>query len=261
MGIPETAMNCPKSTKKAEAFSDLMLSNGLRFVNGRSKSEGAAKATFDNGRSQSVIDYVIVNVEAWPAVLGNQCSPGGEHSTAVLVFCRSVSIILEIYARKAVAATLYGVELWGFRNVKGLQVAENNFLRTLLGLGPGTPLKALYAELNLKPIAELAAIRPILYWARVVRNPRTAVYFETLEEVISYDGSGGCSWGAYVKKTLENLQLKHLWVDLGRVTKDTVGQIKHRYWELSKMRVHKKLRPDSVMHYYINNVYDPAPKA
>ncbi|KAJ1193897.1 hypothetical protein NDU88_003193 [Pleurodeles waltl] len=69
LGIPETVVNCPKSTKKAEAFTDLMLSNGLRFVNGCSKSDGAAKATFDNGRSQSVIDYVIFNVEAWPAVL------------------------------------------------------------------------------------------------------------------------------------------------------------------------------------------------
>ncbi|KAJ1097994.1 hypothetical protein NDU88_003110 [Pleurodeles waltl] len=69
MGIPETTMNCPKSTKKAKAFTDLMLSNGLHFVNGRSKSGGAAKATFDNGRFQSVIYYVIVNVEAWPAIL------------------------------------------------------------------------------------------------------------------------------------------------------------------------------------------------
>ncbi|KAJ1214342.1 hypothetical protein NDU88_001961 [Pleurodeles waltl] len=69
MGIPETAMRCPKSTKQAEAFTDLMLSNGLRFVNDCSKSDGAVKATFDNGRSLSVIDYVIGNVEAWPAVL------------------------------------------------------------------------------------------------------------------------------------------------------------------------------------------------
>ncbi|KAJ1118944.1 hypothetical protein NDU88_007131 [Pleurodeles waltl] len=69
MGIPERAMSCPRSTKKAEAFTDLMLSNGLCFLTGRSKLDGAAKATFDNGRSLSVIDYVIVNVEAGPAVL------------------------------------------------------------------------------------------------------------------------------------------------------------------------------------------------
>ncbi|KAJ1120622.1 hypothetical protein NDU88_008784 [Pleurodeles waltl] len=174
---------------------------------------------------------------------------------------RSVSIILEIYARKAVAAALYGAELWGFMNVRVLQVAENNFLRTLLELGPGTPLKALYAELNWTLISELAAIRPILYWARVVRNPRAEVYLETLEEVISYDGPGGCSWGAYVKKTLENLRLKELWVDPGRVTKDTVGQIKDRYWEVSRTRVYQELRPDSITHYYFNNVYDPAPQA
>ncbi|KAJ1216378.1 hypothetical protein NDU88_003980 [Pleurodeles waltl] len=69
MGIPETAMSCPRSTKKAEAFTDLMFSNSLRFINDRSKSDGAVKANFDNGRSLSVIDYVIINVEAWPAVL------------------------------------------------------------------------------------------------------------------------------------------------------------------------------------------------
>ncbi|KAJ1097952.1 hypothetical protein NDU88_003068 [Pleurodeles waltl] len=64
MRIPESAMSCPRSTKKAEAFTDLMLSNGLRFVNSRSKSDAAVKATFENGISLSVIDYVIVNVEA-----------------------------------------------------------------------------------------------------------------------------------------------------------------------------------------------------
>ncbi|KAJ1091046.1 hypothetical protein NDU88_004174 [Pleurodeles waltl] len=69
MVIPEAAKSCPKSTKKAEAFTDLMLRNGLRFVNGLSKSDRAAKATFDNGRSLLVIDYVIVNGKVWPAVL------------------------------------------------------------------------------------------------------------------------------------------------------------------------------------------------
>ncbi|KAJ1180913.1 hypothetical protein NDU88_006124 [Pleurodeles waltl] len=188
--------------------------------------------------------------QATGAILRFQYKAGGH----------SVTIILEIYARKAVAVALYGAELWEFTNVRVLQVAENNFLRILLGLGLGAPLKALYAELNLTMISELAA-RPILYWARVVRNPRAAVCLETLEEVISYDGYGGCSWGAYVKKTLENLWLKELWVDMGRVTKDTVGMIKDQYWELSKMRVHQELRPDSIMHYYFNKVYDPSPQA
>ncbi|KAJ1125621.1 hypothetical protein NDU88_004045 [Pleurodeles waltl] len=72
---------------------------------------------------------------------------------------------------------------------------------------------------------------------------------KVVEEQISYD-----------KKTLENLRLKDLWLDPGRLTKDTVGLIKDQYWELSKMRVHQELRPDSIMHYYFN-VYDPAPKA
>ncbi|KAJ1201691.1 hypothetical protein NDU88_005497 [Pleurodeles waltl] len=70
MGIPETAMSFFKSTKKNnEAFTDLLSKNSLRFVNERLKSYGAAKATFNNGRSSSVTDYVIVKVEAWTSSL------------------------------------------------------------------------------------------------------------------------------------------------------------------------------------------------
>ncbi|KAJ1172951.1 hypothetical protein NDU88_004793 [Pleurodeles waltl] len=69
MGIPKTAMSCFKSTKKAEAFTNLLLNNGLCFVNGRSKTDGAANVTFINGKSSSIIDYVIVNMEAWSSIL------------------------------------------------------------------------------------------------------------------------------------------------------------------------------------------------
>ncbi|KAJ1090839.1 hypothetical protein NDU88_003967 [Pleurodeles waltl] len=94
-----------------------------------------------------------------------------------------------------------------------------------------------------------------------MRNPRDAVYLETLEEIIAYGGSGGCSWEAYVKKPLENVRMKDLWVDPGRVTKDTMDLIKDRYLKLIMMRVHQELRPDSIMSYYFNNIYDPAPQA
>ncbi|KAJ1149042.1 hypothetical protein NDU88_001862 [Pleurodeles waltl] len=39
---------------------------------------------------------------------------------------RSISTILKIYAPKAVAAALYGTELWGYANTSVLQVADNN---------------------------------------------------------------------------------------------------------------------------------------
>ncbi|KAJ1082549.1 hypothetical protein NDU88_002714 [Pleurodeles waltl] len=112
----------------------------------------------------------------------------------------------------------------------------------------GIPLKALFAELNLTPISELAALRTILYWVRLVRNPRAAVYLETLEEVIASSGFVEHSWGAHFKKTLGNLRLEDLRADTGRVSKDTVGLVKDRYQEFNKMRVYRELRPDSITH-------------
>ncbi|KAJ1127383.1 hypothetical protein NDU88_005785 [Pleurodeles waltl] len=111
MRIPETAMNCPKSTKKAEASTDLMLKNGLLFVNGCSKSDGAAKATFDHGRSQSVIDDVIVNVKAWSAILDMAVvsSIGRDHNpialnmrTNVLGFGNMIGQALGLYEKEIV---------------------------------------------------------------------------------------------------------------------------------------------------------------
>ncbi|KAJ1201908.1 hypothetical protein NDU88_005712 [Pleurodeles waltl] len=104
---------------------------------------------------------------------------------------RSISTILKLYAQKAVAVALYRAQLLGYANTTMLQVAENNFLRILLGLGLGIPLKALFAELGLVPISEIAALKPISYWAGLVRNPRAAVYLETLEEFIVSGGPGG----------------------------------------------------------------------
>ncbi|KAJ1107185.1 hypothetical protein NDU88_004578 [Pleurodeles waltl] len=69
MGIPETAMSHFKSTKNAKAFTDLLLNNSLRFVIGHSKSNGATKATFNNDKSTLIIDYVIINMEAWSSIL------------------------------------------------------------------------------------------------------------------------------------------------------------------------------------------------
>ncbi|KAJ1159879.1 hypothetical protein NDU88_000383 [Pleurodeles waltl] len=71
---------------------------------------------------------------------------------------------------------------------------------------------------------------------------------------------GGRSWGAHVIKTLGNLRLEDLWVDLGRVSKDTVGLVKDRYREFNKMRVYRELRPDSITHYCFNNVHDLVPR-
>ncbi|KAJ1199512.1 hypothetical protein NDU88_003346 [Pleurodeles waltl] len=164
---------------------------------------------------------------------------------------RSTSIILEMYVRKAVAAAFNGAELWVYTNTRVLQVAENNFLRTLMGLGQGTALKALFAELNPISILELAALRPRLYWGRLVCNPGAAVYLETLEEVIAYDGSGVRSFGAHVRKTVGNLQLEDLWADPGRVSKDTVGLLKDQYRDFNRMRVYQELRPDSITFFFI----------
>ncbi|KAJ1139849.1 hypothetical protein NDU88_006212 [Pleurodeles waltl] len=137
---------------------------------------------------------------------------------------QSISIIMEIYVRKAVAAALYGAELWGYMNTRVMQVAENNFQQPYWGWGRETPRKALFEELNLMLISDLAALRPILYWVRLVRNPRVAIYLETSKEVIVYDGCGGApgeltskrlwetsGWRTYGRTRVESARIRWAW--------------------------------------------------
>ncbi|KAJ1125825.1 hypothetical protein NDU88_004243 [Pleurodeles waltl] len=245
MGIPEIAMSRFRSTKKAEAFTDLLLNNGLRFVNGRSKSDGAAKATFNNGKSTLIIDYVIINMEAWSSILDiavvNRVE--SDHNPLVLVM-RADALGLGITTGRALGLHMSEIVLSNCRRT--IRWDGEKYRQGLRQLEPiiachrqsiiDAPTKysplilAVYDQMTKKlgalcwvPISKLAVLGPILYWVRLVRKPRAVVYQETLEEATACGGLGGRTWGTHVKGTLANLRFEALWEDLGAIGKDTAG--------------------------------------
>ena len=71
---------------------------------------------------QSEKDATLLR-QAADAVLRCKAGLGGQPITS----------ILHGYKMKAVAAALYGTELWGYLTVKSLERVENNFLRVFSG--------------------------------------------------------------------------------------------------------------------------------
>ncbi|KAJ1209705.1 hypothetical protein NDU88_005078 [Pleurodeles waltl] len=133
LGITESGVCCFKSTRKAEEFTDLLLNDQLRFVNGRTKADGAAKATFDNGRRSSVIDYVIVNVEALETILNIVVINRVESDHNPLVLSMRTSIMgKESTTRRA--AGNYGCQIVPSTCRKRIRWDGEKYLRELLQL-------------------------------------------------------------------------------------------------------------------------------
>ena len=101
---------------------------------------------------------------------------------------RPSSHVLEIWKAQAVSAACYGSELWGHSYCDSILIAENNFLRSFLNLPSSTPLVPLRYDLNLKPISNVIALIPLLFWARIWSTDDLHIYRSCLEEIISLGG-------------------------------------------------------------------------
>lgn len=89
-------------------------------------------------------------------------------------FSRPIAPALAVYDGKALAATVYESELWGFDKTAELVKAENTFLRDLVGLPFSTPLKPLLHDMGRRSIKDIVCLRPLLYWVRLRRTPELA---------------------------------------------------------------------------------------
>ena len=90
-------------------------------------------------------------------------------------YSKAISPALIVYRARAQTDALYGAEICGFFNGCDLAIAENRFLRAILGLPISTPLPPIYFDLALKKLAYLAMLRPLVYWIRLWSVPEILV--------------------------------------------------------------------------------------
>lgn len=124
-----------------------------------------------------------------------------------------------------------GAELWRNSYCKWLQAVKNNFLRSLLKLGVGTPLSSLYLELGIRPKLDTIALAPVLYWLRLNRNPHGKSYFEAQVEMVEPKTFSSNTWALCVKQTLNELGFSYLWTNPITVTSNGSFKIKTTFHE------------------------------
>ena len=66
-----------------------------------------------------------------------------------------VDLALELFDHLVVPVMLYGCEVWGFENIKDLEVLQRKFIKLLLGVNKFTPNVMVYGETGQLPILNL----------------------------------------------------------------------------------------------------------
>lgn len=84
---------------------------------------------------------------------------------------KPIPALLKIYNAKCFPMAKYGSEIWGYTDVKELQVAENSFMRKVLSVPVSTPSFNIYEELVAGFISDQIAVTPLLCWLRIWAQP------------------------------------------------------------------------------------------
>lgn len=124
-----------------------------------------------------------------------------------------LDFFLRIFDSAVVPVELYGAEIWGGRlNADCLDTAANFYYRMLLGLPQSAPVAGLHLELGRSRISELASIRPVSYWLRLLTmHPDRLTVCALLEQRTMATNGTEC-WGLNLKSILEKLDLSDMWL-------------------------------------------------
>lgn len=108
---------------------------------------------------------------------------------------RPFEAILSIYRSKCLAIAMYGSAIWGYKQLDGVQLAENRFLRTLLCVPQSTPTFAIHQELGLGYVTDLLRVAPLVCWLKTWLNPDITLNHQILRDCVPWIGQAvfnGC---------------------------------------------------------------------
>lgn len=182
----------------------------------------------------SEFDYLGVHLQdshRWPVQLRKSTlllkqSAGSFIRCAYSAPSFPISPSFGIYRSQACGAALYGADIWGHCNLEMLETTENNFLKSLLKIPPSSPTLPICMDLNLRPISEIAAMRPIQYWLRVWPTRELEPYRECPQGFLEWPCMD--RW-AYIKSWLYKLGLGDFWSNPNEISGDAIGKVKMAY--------------------------------
>lgn len=124
---------------------------------------------------------------------------------------------MNLYRSICWAKVTYGAEVWGWGEIKGLQLEENRYLRKVLKVPPSTPAYIVHEELGVPYLEDMIRLKPVLAWLKVWYNPEAALGRLIINDCLSRDNGMKIAWLQYVGVTLRSIGLESLFTNPGGI--------------------------------------------
>ena len=177
---------------------------------------------FGNNTIDVVDDYVYLGTMfnyngSHVKAISKQVAQARRAMFSLLTKARRLSIPIDLqcdlFEKLVLPILLYGCEVWGYSNIKQIEVFYRNFLRSLLKVGKYTPSCMVYGELGKAKIVSFVNKRMFCFWARLVEGKASklsSILYQLLYKMFINNGYKS-KWISKVKSILDDLGLSYIW--------------------------------------------------
>lgn len=124
-----------------------------------------------------------------------------------------VDLQLHLFDTCILPILLYGCEIWGFSDLKDIELFHHQFCKYILRIGPRSINNIALGELGRFKIEKHIKQRMLNFWVHLACSEPNKISHIMYLKLLGNDSSDGyqSQWASHIKNTLRSLDLEHLW--------------------------------------------------
>ena len=87
-------------------------------------------------------------------------------------------IILDLFDKMILPVLLYGCEIWGYEDIKEIEVFYRKFLKEVLRLNKQTTNCMVYGEAGRKPLSIIVKTRMVCFWHKTMMGAESKLSYK-----------------------------------------------------------------------------------
>ena len=171
-----------------------------------------------------VSDYVYLGVtmnynNEFVKAMRNQLDQGRKEQFSMLIKCRKLELPRDIQCKlfefMVIPVILHGCEIWGFQDIKMLEILYIKFLKKVLKLRPSTSNCMVYGEVGKLPLQISGDKQLISYWLRILDKDKNTLAYITYIIVLNLfmRNQYKAHFLIRVNHILNNCGLSYMWLN------------------------------------------------
>ena len=176
---------------------------------------------YNNQKLENVKDFVYLGVTLTTNGISQKSvqariSPSHRAIFSTLSMCRAnelpIDLTLDLFHKIVAPCTLYGAEIYGFKNCSQLETLQHKYLKYALKLKNSTPTSMILGETGYLPLEYHIKIKIMGFWVSLISGNRDKLsykmYFLCL--TLFNDGLLEFEWLNYIKSILDECGLTYV---------------------------------------------------